>query len=35
AESFFKRSLAIREQTLGRDHSDMAESLNNLWDFYS
>ena len=30
-----KRSLDIRRQTLGRDHSDVAESLNNFWDFYT
>ena len=33
AESFYKRSLAIREQTRGRDHPEVTESLYwyNLW----
>ena len=30
AEPLFKRSLAIREKTLGPEYSDVAESLNNL-----
>jgi hypothetical protein len=30
----FKRSLAIREKVLGRDHRDAATSLNNLASLY-
>jgi nephrocystin-3 len=30
AESFFKRSLDIRERVLGPEHPDVAQSLNNL-----
>ena len=30
AEPLYKRSLAIREQSLGPDHPDVAKSLNNL-----
>ena len=30
AEPLYKRSLAIREKTLGPDHPDVAQSLNNL-----
>ena len=30
AEPLYKRSLAIREKTLGPDHPDVAVSLNNL-----
>jgi hypothetical protein len=33
AESFYKRSVAIHQQLLGRDHPDVAESLNNLGAF--
>ena len=35
AESFFKRSLAIREKVLGPDHADVAQSLNNLAALYN
>ena len=34
AESLHKRSLAIREKALGRDHPDVALSLNNLAELY-
>ena len=34
AESLFRRSLAIREKTLGLDHPDVASSLNNLAVLY-
>ena len=34
AEPLIKRSLAIREKVLGRDHPDVARSLNNLADLY-
>ena len=30
AEPLFKRALAIREKALGKDHPDVATSLNNL-----
>jgi tetratricopeptide (TPR) repeat protein len=30
AEPLYKRALAIREKTLGPDHPDVAQSLNNL-----
>ena len=30
AEPYYQRSLAIREKSLGPDHPDVAESLNNL-----
>ena len=33
AKSFYKRSVAIHQQLLGRDHPDVAESLNNLGAF--
>jgi len=35
AESFLKRSLAIRENLLESDHPDIAQSLNNLGALYS
>ena len=34
AEPAIKQSLAIREKVLGRDHVDVARSLNNLADLY-
>jgi tetratricopeptide (TPR) repeat protein len=34
AEPLYKRSLAIREKALGRDHPDVASSLNNLAALY-
>ena len=34
AEQLFKRSLAIREKSLGPDHPDVAESLSNLAEVY-
>ena len=34
AEPLIKRSLVIREKVLGRDHPDVARSLNNLADLY-
>ena len=34
AEPLYKRSLAIREKTLGPDHPDVAASLNNLAELY-
>ena len=34
AEPLCKRSLAIREKQLGRDHPDVAHSLNNLATLY-
>jgi tetratricopeptide (TPR) repeat protein len=34
AEPPIKQSLAIREKVLGRDHVDVARSLNNLADLY-
>jgi tetratricopeptide (TPR) repeat protein len=34
AEPLYKRSLAIREKTLGPDHEDVATSLNNLAELY-
>jgi tetratricopeptide (TPR) repeat protein len=34
AEMFFLRSLSIREHRLGRDHPDVAQSLNNLATLY-
>ena len=30
AEPLYRRSLEIREKQLGRDHPDVADSLNNL-----
>ncbi|CAN0436055.1 unnamed protein product [Discosporangium mesarthrocarpum] len=30
AEPLYRRSLAIREKSLGEDHTDTAHSLNNL-----
>ena len=30
-EPIYKRSLAIREQALGEEHPDVAESLKNLF----
>ena len=30
----YKRSLAIREKTLGPDHPDVASALNNLASLY-
>ena len=30
AEALFKRALAIRENALGADHPDVAQTLNNL-----
>ena len=30
AESFYRRSIEIKERTLGSDHADVATSLNNL-----
>ncbi len=35
AEPLYQRSLAIREQALGRDHPDVAQSLNGLAVLYS
>jgi len=35
AESFLKRSLAIRENLLESSHPDIAQSLNNLAALYS
>jgi tetratricopeptide (TPR) repeat protein len=35
AESFFRRSLEIRERLLGDDHPDLAQSLNNLAALYN
>jgi tetratricopeptide (TPR) repeat protein len=35
AEQLSLRSLAIREKALGRDHPDVAQSLNNLASLYS
>ncbi len=32
AEPLFKRSLAIREKSLGREHPDVATSLENYAD---
>src|SRR5262249_11915109 len=34
AEPLFKRALATREKTLGSEHPDAAQSLNNLAAFY-
>ena len=34
AEPLYRRSLEIREKQLGRDHPDVAQSLNNLADLY-
>jgi tetratricopeptide (TPR) repeat protein len=34
AEPLFKRSLVIREKALGRDHPDVATSLNDLASLY-
>jgi len=34
AESFLKRSLAIRENLLESNHADIAQSLNNLAALY-
>ena len=30
AEPLYKRALAVREKTLGPDHPDVAQTLNNL-----
>ena len=35
AESLLKRSLEMREATLGSDHPDIAQSLNNLAALYN
>jgi Flp pilus assembly protein TadD len=35
AEKSFRAALALREQTLGADHPDIAVSLNELAEFYS
>ena len=35
AEPLYKRSLAIREKSLGPDRSEVAESLNNLAFLYN
>ena len=34
AEAHYKRALAIREAKLGKDHPDVARTLNNLADVY-
>ena len=34
AEPLYRRSLAIRERTLGPEHSSVATSLNNLAEVY-
>jgi tetratricopeptide (TPR) repeat protein len=34
AEPLYKRSLAIREKTLGQDHAEVATVLNNLGELY-
>ena len=34
AEPLYRRSLAIREKSLGPDHPDFARSLNNLAELY-
>jgi len=34
AEPLLKRTLAIREKTLGPNHPDVAQSLENLASFY-
>jgi CHAT domain-containing protein/tetratricopeptide (TPR) repeat protein len=34
AEAMFKRSLSVREEVLGPDHEDVAESLTGLADLY-
>ena len=34
AEPLYQRSLAIREKALGKDHPDVATSLNNLAALY-
>jgi tetratricopeptide (TPR) repeat protein len=34
AEGLYKRSLAIREEKLGRDHPDVAQTLSNLGILY-
>jgi tetratricopeptide (TPR) repeat protein len=34
AEPLYQRSLAIREQALGAEHPDVAQSLNNLAELY-
>ena len=34
AESLYQSSLAIREKILGKDHPDVATSLNNLAGLY-
>jgi tetratricopeptide (TPR) repeat protein len=33
-EGLYKRSLAIREEKLGRDHPDVAQTLSNLGILY-
>ena len=35
AESFFKRSVEMREHVLGPDHPDLAQSLNNMAALYN
>ena len=35
AESFFYRSLEMRESLLGPDHADLTQSLNNLAALYN
>lgn len=35
SESLLKRSLEMREATLGSDHPDIAQSLNNLAALYN
>ena len=35
AESFFKKSLEMREAILGLEHPDVAQSLNNLAALYN
>ena len=35
AEPLYRRSLEIREKQLGRDHPDVAQTLNNLANLYS
>ena len=35
AESFFRRSLEMRESLLGGEHADLTQSLNNLAALYN
>ena len=35
AESFFRRALEMRENVLGENHTDTAQSLNNLAALYN